>query len=409
VHTERLTFPGSLGHTLSARLELPAGGKPSSYALFAHCFTCTKNIKAAVNVTRAISGLGMGVVRFDFTGLGESEGDFGDTNFSSNVADLVAVARHMDVALEAPRILVGHSLGGAAVLHAARHLPSVQAVATIGAPAEPSHVLRHMAASREEIETAGEATVSLGGRPFTVKKQFLDDLEAQTMADVVEGLDQALLFFHSPVDAVVGIENAGRLYDMARHPKSFVSLDQADHLLSDPADSEYVGQVLAAWAGKYVDAPRGERDVEVLLEAERVVTRTRSGSFRTDVQVRHHPLVADEPVSVGGEDGGPTPYELVSAGLGACTSMTLQMYAGRKGWDLEEARVRLKHRKLHRRDCENCEDADSRLDVIGREIELIGDLDHAQRTRLMEIADRCPVHRTLEAGVRVETREAVAE
>jgi putative redox protein len=405
--TERLHFDGSDGDRLAGRLELPADGRPTAFVLFAHCFTCSKNLTAAVNLTRALAERGMGVLRFDFTGLGESDGDFAETDFSSNVEDLVAAARFLEERHGAPQLLVGHSLGGAAVLHAATRLPSVRAVATVGAPADPAHVLHLVSDSREEIEARGKATVTLAGRPFTIKEEFLRDLEGQRMEEVVSELGRALLILHSPVDRVVGVENAARLYGMARHPKSFLSLDDADHLLTDPADSRYAGRVLAAWAERYVDVAGPASTPEELAAGERVVTRTRLGSFRTDVRIRAHGLVADEPTSVGGEDAGPTPYDLLVAGLGACTSMTLEMYAERKGWPLEEARVRLRHRKIHRRDEEECEEGrEARLDVVDREVELIGPLDREQRTRLMEIADRCPVHRTLEAGVRVETREA---
>ncbi len=403
--TERITFEGATGHLLAAQLELPADARRRAYALFAHCFTCSKNLKAAVNITRALSEMGIGVLRFDFTGLGESEGDFADTNFTSNVDDLVAAARYIESELGAPQLLVGHSLGGAAVLHAATRLDSVRAVATIGAPAEPSHVLKHIGESREEIERLGEATVLFGGQPFRVKRQFLDDLGEQRMSEVVQNLGRALLILHSPIDQIVGIENAGTLYSLARHSKSFVSLDDADHLLMDVADSTYAGRVLSTWADRYLDpVPLTEHEAE-LRDAERVVTRSHLGTFRTDIRVRQHALVADEPVSVGGEDTGPTPYDLLLAGLGACTSITLEMYAGRKGWPLEQARVRLKHSKIHKMDREASGDADEQLDVVDREVELIGPLDEAQRARLMEIADRCPVHRTLEAGVRVRTVE----
>lgn len=404
--TERLTFEGSSGQELAARLELPPDGRPTACALFAHCFTCSKSSRAAVHVTRALSAMGMAVVRFDFTGLGESEGDFADTNFSSNVEDLIAAARHMEDRLQPPQILIGHSLGGAAVLRAASSLESVRAVSTIGAPAEAAHVLRHVESSRPEIERSGVATVSIAGRPFTVKKQFLADLDSQSMAEAVGALDRALLIFHSPTDEIVGIDNAARLYEMARHPKSFVSLEDADHLLSDPADSNYVGQVLAAWASRYIDSKVPEPDSEAIREEERVVTRTRKGGFFTEIQARKHALVADEPTSVGGEDAGPTPYDLLNAALGACTSMTLQMYAARKGWALDEATVRLKHRRLHKADSDESQREDSRLDLVEREIELAGRLDEDQRARLMEIADRCPVHRTLDAGVRIKTSEA---
>lgn len=404
--TEKIDFPGADGQLLAARIEASPGPSPRTWALFAHCFTCTKNVRAAVDISRALASDGVGVLRFDFTGLGESEGDFADTNFSSNVEDLVAAARFMDEELGAPAILVGHSLGGAAVLQAAAELPEVRAVTTIGAPADPEHVLRHIEASADEIEERGEAEVSIGGRPFRVKKQFLDDLRSQHVEGILSGLEPALLFMHSPADDVVGIDNAARLYQMAKHPKSFISLDRADHLLTEKEDSRYVAAVLAAWASRYVELSAEPNDIEELRDSDRAVTRTRSGTFRTDVAIRNHTLVADEPVSVGGENAGPTPYDYLVAGLGACTSMTLQMYAGRKEWPLEEARVRLKHRKLHAEDCEkDCDQGDERLDVVDREIELIGPLDDDQRARLMEIADRCPVHRTLDAGVRMKTTE----
>ena len=251
--TERLDFPGAEGHTLAARLEVPEDGEPRAYALFAHCFTCTKNLRAAVQTSRSLCDDGFAVLRFDFTGLGESEGDFADTNFSSNVADLVAAGRFMEQELGGARLLVGHSLGGAAVLHAAHSLNSVRAVATIGAPSDPAHVLSHMEASREEIRERGEAEISLGGRPFTIKEQFLEDLESSRMEPVVRDLDRALLILHSPRDEIVGMENAARLYKMAKHPKSYVSLDDADHLLMQERDSRYVARLLAAWVSRYLD------------------------------------------------------------------------------------------------------------------------------------------------------------
>ena len=390
-----ITSRAGLDQPLDARLELPASGRPRAWALFAHCFTCGKNIRAAVSITRALSRLGIAVVRFDFTGLGESTGEFAETTFSSNVEDVVAAARFMEREHGAPSLLVGHSLGGAAVLHAAAALPSVRAVATIGAPSDPSHVLRHLSGSIEEIEEKGEAEVSIAGRPFRIGRDFVHDLEEQRMEPVVRKLDRALLLFHAPLDEVVGIDNAARLYKMAKHPKSFVSLDGADHLLSRAEDAEYVATVLSAWASRYLD-PMAEPDLETLVDSDRAVTRTPSGTFTTDVVIRHHALLADEPRSVGGDDLGPSPYDYLLAGLGSCTSMTLQMYAGRKGWPLEAASVWLKHRK----------ESEPRLDRVDREVELLGPLDAEQRARLMEIADRCPVHRTLDRGVDIRTTEA---
>jgi uncharacterized OsmC-like protein/alpha-beta hydrolase superfamily lysophospholipase len=404
--TDRATFTGAYGDLLAARVERPADGEARAWALFAHCFTCSKNLRAAVELTRELATAGFGVLRFDFTGLGESEGDFADTNFSSSVDDLVAAARFMEAELGAPALLVGHSLWGAAVLHAATRLPSVAAVVTLGSPSDPRQVVRHFEERKSEILEQGEAEVDLGGRPFTVRRQFLEDLEESAMRHAVETLDAALLVMHSPVDEVVGIENAARLYTMARHPKSFVSLDDADHLLTDADDARYAARVLAAWAARYL--PRqADLDEDGLVAGDRVVARTGPEGYRTDLKTGHHSLVADEPRALGGEDAGPSPYDLVLAGLGACTSMTLRMYADRKEWPLDEVRVRLKHTRLHKKDEERAEDdGDARLDHVHREVELVGDLDGEQRARLLEIAERCPVHRTLEAGVRVETELA---
>lgn len=387
-------FEGATGATLSARLEMPVDHRPIAFALFAHCFTCAKDLKAVVNVSRALTQARIAVLRFDFTGLGQSGGEFADTTFSSNVEDLVQAARFLEEQYEAPQLLVGHSLGGAAVLHAAHHLPSVRAVATIGAPCNPAHVLELLTESMDEIRESGEATVTLAGRPFRIKREFLDDLEGDRMDKAVDTLGRALLIMHSPVDQTVGIENAQHLYLKARHPKSFVSLDGADHLLSDAKDSRYAGGVIAAWAGRYLDAAPIDA-LDSLKDADRVVVRTGREHFPTDAIAGSHTLLLDEPVAVGGQDLGPSPYDLISLGLGACTSITLRMYADRKEWPLEEVRVRILHERIHAKD----RDEDGRMDRLEREIELVGDLDDEQRQRLLQIADRCPVHRTLDAGV----------
>ena len=398
---ERLEFPGASGDRLVGRLAVPADGAPRAYALFAHCFTCSKDLKAAVRLTRELVAARLAVFRFDFTGLGESEGDFADTHFSTNVGDLVAAARFLEREREAPQVLLGHSLGGAAVIHAAGELPAVRAVATIGTPADPTHVKRHLSGSLEEIEKGGEAEISIAGRPFRIRREFLEDLERQNMERALSELKRPLILFHAPRDEVVGIDNAAELYAMARHPKSFVSLDQADHLLTDARDARHVGRVLAAWAERYVEAPRERPGVETDREGG-VAARIGAEGFRTDLVAGGHALIADEPEEVGGTDEGPSPYDLLAAALGACTAMTLRMYADRKEWPLEGATVRLSHHRCHAKDDARCAEEDVGLDVLVRRLELQGPLSEEQRDRLEEIADRCPVGRTLESGVRVK-------
>jgi len=395
--TQRLTFANADNHQLSARLELPdTGEQPVAYALFAHCFTCTKNLRAITNIARALTEEGFGVLRFDFTGLGDSEGDFSDTNFSTNISDLIAAANFLERDYAAPQILIGHSLGGAAAIQAAHRLPSVRAVATIGSPYDPSHITHLLEKKRREIETVGEAEVEVGGRPFTFKKQFLDDLKGKSAENLVRTLKRALLIFHSPIDNVVGIENAREMFTTARHPKSFISLDDADHLLSDSSDSEYVGTVIAAWAHKYLDQEEETPNT--------VVVRTGTSHYHTQVLADGHTLIVDEPTDIGGTDQGPTPYDLLLASLGSCTSITLRMYADRKKWPLESITVSLTHGKIHAEDCEECDTEETgQIDHIDRQIELAGPLNDEQRSRLLEIADRCPVHRTLHNTIVVNT------
>lgn len=409
--SRKLEFDGAFGDRLAARLEVPADGAPRGCALFAHCFTCSKDDKAAVHLSRALTTARLAVLRFDFTGLGESEGDFAETHFSSNVADLVAAARFMEREYEAPGLLIGHSLGGAAVLRAAGELPSVRAVATLSAPADPKHVLGMLTGSVEEIQEEGEAEVELAGRRFTIRREFLHDLDETGMRQAIGDLDRALLVCHAPTDRIVGIENARRIFEAAKHPKSFLSLDGADHLLSDEEDARWAGAVVAAWALRHLDRVDGaparppERPhVETDREGGVAAAIGPSG-FRTELIAGGHTLVADEPAAVGGTGSGPTPYDLLAASLGACTAMTLRMYADRKGWPLEEAHVRVRHRKAHAVDDRATEDdATAKMDRLERELELYGPLEPEQRERLAEIAARCPVHRTLDAGVRIETR-----
>lgn len=404
MQSEKITFPGAAGHRLAARLDLPADGKPIAYALFAHCFTCGKDLRAAVNISRALTGQRIGVLRFDFTGLGESEGDFAETNFSSNVADLLAAARFLESEYAPPAILLGHSLGGTAILQAAIDLPSVKAVITINAPAEPGYMTHLLVGTDDEMAAQGQVQIRLGGRSFPITQQLLDDLDGAKMEATIRNLRKPLLVCHAPRDNTVGIDNAGVIFQAARHPKSFLSLDQADHLLSNEEDSLYVGTVAGAWARKYVGGLLPDAEKPALSADAQVVVRTDREHYSTAILANGHPLVADEPLSAGGTDTGPTPYDLLLAGLGACTSITLRMYADRKGWPLEAIVVHLNHSKIHASDCEECESASGKIDRIQREIELIGDVDDEQRARLLEIADKCPVHRTLHSEISIKTR-----
>ena len=352
MNTRRITFPNERGEQLAARLELPGDEQPLAYAIFAHCFTCSKDLTAVVHISRALSSRRIAVLRFDFTGLGESEGDFAATTFSSEISDLAAAARFLESKYQAPRLLIGHSLGGAAVLAAAAQIPSTAAVVTIGAPYSPAHLRDLLGVSAERIEQDGQASVVIEGRSFTIRKSLLDDLAAQDPAETLHRLGAALLVMHSPRDRVVSIGNAGDIYQAARHPKSFVSLDPADHLLSDPRDSRYAGEVIATWAGRYLGLDRAELPVPLpaVVIDNRVTARTGVEGFRTDLFANGFPLVADEPLAYGGGNEGPGPYEYLLAALGACTGMTVSMYARSKQWPLEEVVVRLSHQKVHAED-----------------------------------------------------------
>ncbi|MEM7766428.1 MAG: bifunctional alpha/beta hydrolase/OsmC family protein [Pseudomonadota bacterium] len=399
----RIDFPGADGQTLAARLDLP--DQPArATALFAHCFSCSKDILAAKRIAETLAAHGFAVLRFDFTGLGHSEGDFANTNFSTNVQDLIAAAEWLAETHSGPDLLIGHSLGGAAAVVAGARIEAVKAVVTIGAPADAEHVLDQFGAGLEEIETAGEAEVSLAGRPFRIKRQFLEDVRGQKVRDAAADLAKPLLVMHAPLDQTVGIDNATGLFVAAKHPKSFISLDSADHLLSRKGDAIYAANALAAWASRYVDgkvAPQSGR-MEARGSHDVVVSETGAGRYENTVQIGPQRFIADEPVDVGGGGRGPDPYEWVTAGLGACTSMTIRMYAERKGWPLEAVSVSLSHAKDHAEDCEACE-AGKKIDVFERVLTLQGSLSDDQRSRLLEIADRCPVHRTLHEPVQIRT------
>ncbi|NGX16268.1 bifunctional alpha/beta hydrolase/OsmC family protein [Wenzhouxiangella sp. XN24] len=403
---ERIRFMGTGGEWLVGRITRPSDGAPHAWALFAHCFTCSKSIAAATRISRALAERGFGVLRFDFTGIGESAGDFADTNFSSNIEDLLAAADWMRSEARAPRLLVGHSLGGTAALEAAARIEECVAVATIGAPARADHVEKLFGPDRESIMQDGEATVDLGGRPFNIKRQFIEDLRKHDMPRSLRKLRRAMLVMHSPQDEVVAIDNASELFSHALHPKSFVSLDGANHLLTGTADSRYVAEVVAAWASRYLpeeDVSTAAAPQDAPQEEGRIFAHTGMGAFRTELQVAGHALIADEPVSLGGDGAGPGPYDLLGAALAACTSMTLQMYLARKKWPAEAIDVTVRHDRIHAADCADCGTREGKVDRFRREVHVTGALDEAQRARLHEIADMCPVHRTLESRVQIET------
>ncbi len=399
--TQKIEFKNSNNEKLAALLDLPIDRKPMAYALFAHCFTCTKNNMAATRISRTLAQEGIAVLRFDFTGLGASEGEFSNSNFSSNVDDLERAADFMAREFQAPALLIGHSLGGAAVIQAATKIVSVRAVITIAAPSDPSHVLHHFAEQKNEIIQTGEAMVDLAGRSFKVKKQFLDDLEASRFEEKIAGLKKPLLIMHSPFDKIVSIDNAANIFKAAKHPKSFISLDTADHLLSNEQDAVYVGMTAATWACKFLGLRR--KDPAVIHADNKVVASIEKG-FRTEIIANGHALIADEPVSVGGTNTGPSPYDLLVAGVGACTAMTLRMYADHKKLPLEAVTVTLTHNKIHASDCDACETETGKIDRIEREIAISGKLTDEERQRMLEIADRCPVHKTLHSEVEVVTK-----
>ncbi|HUF08482.1 MAG TPA: alpha/beta fold hydrolase [Rhodothermales bacterium] len=403
---EKISFENEGGDALSASLDLPLGGEPRAWAIFAHCFTCSKDLRALRNISNAMNRAGIGVLRFDFTGLGESEGEFAETNFSTNVSDLISAARWLERDRGRVQLLVGHSFGGSAVLKAAELLDDVRAVATIAAPADPDHVAHLFADDYREIEMSGEASVAIAGRTFSVRRQFLEDIRETSMRETLERLRKPVLVLHGPLDNVVGIDNARMIFEPLHHPKSYISLDKADHLLSDPADSRYVGSVISSWASRYLDRWDSE---DYPVSGDRVVVGIGEERYRSDIWARGHRCVADEPPSHGGQGLGPTPYDFLIGALGACTTMTLRMYADRKEWPLDSVRVRLRFLRVHASDSGEAEKSSALIDRVEREIEIYGDLDDEQRARLIEIADRCPVHRTLKGDISIVTTEAKIE
>ncbi len=401
MNLKKVEFFNSNGESLNGRLELPAHQHPHNFAIFAHCFTCTKNLQAARNISRALTSKGFGVLRFDFTGLGESEGEFADTNFSHNIEDLLAAAEFLKNEYAAPTLLVGHSLGGAAVYFAAEKIESIKAIATIAAPSSPQHVQHLIKDDVDKITRTGEAVVNLSGRDFKIKKQFLDDLENKALSELLPQLKKAVLIMHSPQDKLVKINNAEELYMAARHPKSFISLDGADHLLTNKEDSIYAGKVIAGWVTRYLNI---QKEIEIKSRRQVVASLEDDDAFTTQMKLGEHYLLADEPESVGGHNFGPTPYEFISAGLSACTAMTIQMYARRKKWKIDKVEVHISYDKKHAEDCEKCEDETSKIDTFTREIKLEANLNQEQKNKILEIADKCPVHKTLHTKTQVITK-----
>ncbi|WP_299520245.1 bifunctional alpha/beta hydrolase/OsmC family protein [Winogradskyella sp.] len=401
--SQKLKIANRKGLTLNAQLELPANQKPNYYAIFAHCFTCSSSLSAVRHVSRSLTQDGFAVVRFDFTGLGRSEGEFADSHFSANIDDLLDVHAYIAEHYEAPSLLVGHSLGGAAVLVVASKLDAVKAVATVGAPATVTHVKHLFSHSIDEIKEKGEAEVNIGGRPFKINRDFVAEFDKTDLLAIVKSLRKPLLIMHSPFDKIVGIENAEQLYKTAFHPKSFITLDNADHLLTEEKDSQYVGEVIGTWAKRYF--PKGENKM-LSTEGEQLVGHLNiiEDNFTTSIQTKNHTFIADEPIDIGGSDFGPSPYEYLNAALAACTVMTLKMYAERKQWDLREVFVYISHSRKHSDDLQIDVDKPKYLDHISKKLKFVGNLDAAQKEKLKEIASRCPVHRTIESEVIFETQ-----
>lgn len=402
MHSEHVTFDGHAGTQLDARLDLPEGPVRAS-AILVHCFTCSKDILAAQRISSRLAAAGIAVLRFDFTGLGHSAGEFANTNFSSNVADLLQAAAYLESRGMAPQLLIGHSLGGAAAIKAAPEMSSLRAVVTIGAPFDPGHVTNDFGDKLEQIREQGSAMVNLDGREFEIRKQFLDDIAEASLTEALARLKPALLVLHAPRDTVTGIDNATAIFTATRHPKSFVSLDDADHMITREEDAEYVAEIIASWSRRYLDlAP----EPETAGAPEGVVRVAEVGpdGFQQDVMIDgKHQLIADEPLAMGGTDLGPSPYQLLSAGLGACTTMTIRLYARHKGIPLKHVAVDVTHNKQHAKECEDCETSAQKVDVFRRTLRFEGDLTKEQRAGMLAIADKCPVHRTLHGQAVIET------
>ena len=402
MNTVRLEIENRKGLKLQAYLELPANQKPNHFTIFAHCFSCNSNFNAVKNISRSLSNHGFGVLRFDFTGLGKSEGEFAESHFSANVEDLLDVSNYLEKHYKAPSLLVGHSLGGAAVIVAASKLEHIKAVATVGAPATVSHVTHLFSHGTDDIQEKGDVEVKIGGRPFKINQDFVNDFGKTDLPKIIKKLRKPILVMHAPFDKVVGIENAHQIYHNAIHPKSFISLDDADHLLSKQTDSIYVGNMIGTWVERYFEP---EDNNMISSNGEQLVGHLNllEDNFTTSIQTKKHSFIADEPTNIGGDDFGPSPYDFLSAGLAACTVMTLKMYADRKKWDLHEVFVYITYSRKHSDDLDIEVDKPTRFDHLQKKIKIVGNLEEKQRNRLKEIASKCPVHKTLQSKIIIDT------
>lgn len=388
------------GENLSAHLVMPPDGKVSNIAVFAHCFTCSSNLAIVKNISNELTTKGIAVLNFDFTGLGHSEGDFSETNFSNNISDLEDINTWLTQNYVAPSILIGHSLGGAAAIIAANRLLNIQAVISIAAPSYARHVTKHFGNLEETIERKGYALVAIGGRPFTIKKQFIDDLETHSLEDEVAKLQRPLLILHSPQDKIVAIENAAALYHKAKHPKSFISLNGADHLLTDKEDALYVADVIGSWVKRYVPVTKDVTpDKKDTMGEQVLVYHETDVPYTNHIYTSSHHVYGDEPIDFGGNDLGLSPYELLVASIGSCTALTIKLYAQRSKWDLKEVYVYLTYAKKHAVELNLDIEDMGKLDHITKKIKLIGNLTEEQQAKLKEIASKCPVHKTVSGPV----------
>ncbi len=394
MNTTKLSITNHKGNQLSASIDFPNHQKPKQFALFAHCFTCSSQLNAVRNISRALNKEGIAVVRFDFTGLGKSEGEFADSHFAANVEDLVAVNNQITKEYKAPILIIGHSLGGAAAIVAASQLDNILAVVTIGTPVDIKHTTKHFSSQLEGTTTQEETEVEIGGRKFTIDSQFLENFQKHKLPEIIKSLRKPFLIMHSPFDETVGINNAEEIYKNAKHPKSYISLHEADHLLTKEVDSTYAGSMIATWASRYIDLKPAEAqdpDKHQLVAHLNLV----EDNFTTSINTSNHGIIADEPKSVGGEDFGMAPFELVSAGLAACTVMTLKLYAERKQWDLQEVYTFVNHSK------ENIDGENK--DLFSKSLKFVGKLTEDQKERLRTIAAKCPVHKTLQDASVIRT------